>query len=119
MGEVYPMPTMGDVFTDVRGDGRTMRVSYHENREVIVVSLWAGATCRGSFQLAADEVTRLAALLSQVGGTAPTMPAPGDADPPTDAEASTASTPSPAPTPERTGEVHRAALPTMREPRVA
>ncbi|GGN85329.1 hypothetical protein GCM10010112_65630 [Actinoplanes lobatus] len=100
MGEVYPMPTVGEVFTDVRGDGRTMRVSYHENRQVVVVSLWADAVCRGSFQLAADEVGRLTALLAQV--------APA-----------TAEVPSPLPSPEQTGDVSMLALPTALTPRVA
>jgi hypothetical protein len=30
MGEVLPLPSPGDVFTDVRGDDRTMRASYHQ-----------------------------------------------------------------------------------------
>ncbi|WP_220143185.1 hypothetical protein [Actinoplanes hulinensis] len=96
------MPTVGDVFTDVRGDGRTMRVSYHENRQVVVVSLWAGAMCRGSFQLAADEVGHLTALLAQV--------APATAEVPS---------PSLSPAPDRTGDVSMPALPTAPTPRVA
>ena len=68
------MPAFGDLFTDVRGGDRTMRVSYHEDRGVVVVSLWAGTLCRGSFRLAAGEVSELIALLSQIelssGGSA-------------------------------------------------
>ena len=63
MGEVLPMPNPGDVFVDVRGEDRTMRVSYHLDRGVVVVSLWAGGTCRGSFRLAAQDVDRLVAVL--------------------------------------------------------
>jgi hypothetical protein len=65
MGEVRPIPNPGDVFADVRDIDRTMRVSYHPDEGVVVVSLWAGRLCRASFRLAADEATRLIAALSQ------------------------------------------------------
>jgi hypothetical protein len=40
MGEVSPMPAVGDLFTDMRGGDRRMRVRYHEGRGAVVVSLW-------------------------------------------------------------------------------
>jgi hypothetical protein len=66
MGEVLPMPGVGDLFTDVRGGDRTMRVSYHEDRGVLVVSLWLGPVCRGSFRMAAGDVHKLIAALSEI-----------------------------------------------------
>jgi hypothetical protein len=66
MGEVLPMPDVGDLFTDVRGGDRTMRVSYHEDRGVLVVSLWLGPVCRGSFRMAAGDVHKLVAALSEI-----------------------------------------------------
>ena len=66
MGELLPMPAVGDVFADVRGEDRMMRVSYHQDRGVVVVSLWAGVLCRGSFRLAVDDVGRLMDVLSGV-----------------------------------------------------
>ncbi|GAA4965682.1 hypothetical protein [Actinoplanes utahensis] len=108
MGEVYPMPTVGDVFSDVRGGGRTMRVSYHENRQVVVISLWADALCRGSFQLPADEVGRLADLLSRIEPPAGAVPQPEPAG-----------LPAPSPSPDQTGDVSRSALPAIGIPRVA
>jgi hypothetical protein len=105
MGEVLPMPSVGDIFHDVRGDDRTMRVSYHQDRGVVVVSLWAGTVCRGSFRLAADDIGRLAGLLSG-------MTAPAGA---TDTAAETKA----APSPEQTGDVRMSVLPTMPIPRVA
>jgi hypothetical protein len=66
MGEVLPIPSAGDVFADVRGEDRTMRVSYHHDRDVVVVSLWAGAQCRGSFRMAVQDVERLVAVLTGV-----------------------------------------------------
>ncbi|MEU8230092.1 hypothetical protein AB0C12_10870 [Actinoplanes sp. NPDC048967] len=107
MGEVLPMPTVGDVFQDVRGDDRTMRVSYHQDRGVMVVSLWAGPVCRGSFRLAAEEIGRLAALLSDIVSSTGT---PEEAT--VVAEASTRT----APSPDQTGDVSMSILPI---PRVA
>jgi hypothetical protein len=100
MGEVLPMPAFGDLFTDVRGGDRTMRVSYHEDRGVVVLSLWAGTVCRGSFRLAADEIGDLIAILGQIQTRA---------IPPAD-DASTPSHPGPevtadSPTPAETGSV--------------
>ncbi|MEV4483074.1 hypothetical protein [Micromonospora coxensis] len=66
MGEVLPMPGFGDLFTDTRGDERTMRVSYHRERAAVVLSLWSGAVCRGSFRMAAGDVGRLRALLAAI-----------------------------------------------------
>jgi len=72
------MPTVGDVFTDVRGGGRTMRVSQHADRGVVVVSFWAGELCRSSFRLTVSDAARLAALLGAVPGS----PASASADEP-------------------------------------
>lgn len=119
MGEVLPMPTVGDVFRDVRGDDRTMRVSYHQDRGVVVVSLWANAVCRGSFRLAADDAGRLAAILS---GVVPPADATGTLDA-TGTQAGTgrdaAASPQAAPSPDQTGDVSMGALPTVPVPRVA
>jgi hypothetical protein len=70
MAEVLPLPSLGDVFADVRTDERGMRVSYHRDADVLVVSLWSGRTCRATFQLAGAEVARLSALLTEVIGAA-------------------------------------------------
>ncbi|WP_433723165.1 hypothetical protein ACQP2Y_46010 [Actinoplanes sp. CA-051413] len=107
MGEVLPMPTVGDVFQDVRGDDRTMRVSYHQDRGVMVVSLWAGPVCRGSFRLAADDIGRLAALLSDIESPTGT---------PEDATVVAETTAVTAPTPDQTGDVSMSIRPI---PRVA
>jgi hypothetical protein len=72
-----PVPRIGDTFIDARGGGRMMRVSLHPERGVVVVSMWAGTTCRASFQLPADSASRLAELL----GPAPCDPVPADPAP--------------------------------------
>lgn len=66
------MPAVGDVFTDVRGGGRTMRVSQHADKGVVVVSFWAGELCRSSFRLSVADAARLAALF---GGVPSALPA--------------------------------------------
>ncbi|MFC6021996.1 hypothetical protein ACFP2T_38265 [Plantactinospora solaniradicis] len=66
MSEVLPMPSFGDLFTDTRGGDRTMRVSYHDERGTVVVSLWLGPVCRGSFRLAVGDVRRLATTLNEI-----------------------------------------------------
>lgn len=66
MGEVLPIPSLGEVFADVRGEDRTLRVSFHADRGVVVVSLWAGPVCRGSFRLAAGDIERLQNALDEM-----------------------------------------------------
>ena len=110
------MPTVGDVFLDVRGDDRTMRVSYHQDRGVVVVSLWAGAACRGSFRLAADDAGRLVAFLSDTASSAGATETPDDIGIQAGADTIAAAPQRSAPSPEQTGDVSMIALPV---PRVA
>jgi hypothetical protein len=70
-----PVPRIGDLFIDARGDGRAMRVSLHPDRAIAVVSLWSSSTCRASFQLPLEDAARLAELLRPVD-TATTTDAP-------------------------------------------
>jgi hypothetical protein len=69
VGEVFPIPGLGDVFADLRGDGRTLRVSCHSDRGAVVLSLWAGQVCRGSFRLGAKDLDRLLSTLKEMGAT--------------------------------------------------
>ena len=61
---VVPLPVQGDVFLDARGAGRGMRLSWHHEQGVVVVSLWRADTCVGTMQLSHDEVPRLVAALT-------------------------------------------------------
>ncbi len=117
------MPSFGDLFTDVRGDERTMRVSYHPERGAVVLSLWSGTTCRGSFRMAVDDVSRLRTVLAEVEASlTPTtvLPAvPPVSRPPAPTGAPTRVAPRP-PAVDQTGDIsgtaHRGMLPV---PRVA
>ena len=62
---VVPLPAQGDVFLDARGTGRGMRVSWHHEQGVVVVSLWRSDTWVGTLQLPHDEVPRLIAALTE------------------------------------------------------
>ena len=111
------MPTVGDIFLDVRGDDRSMRVSYHQDRGVVVVSLWAGPVCRGSFRLPADDVGRLIGLLSEIVPPAGATGTPDDTGALAGADPVATAPERSAPTPEQTGDVSRSVLPLV--PRVA
>jgi hypothetical protein len=59
MARVQPLPTRGDVILDVRGQGRTLRVSWHHEAELVVLSLWSENVCTGTFRLAKDDAPAL------------------------------------------------------------
>jgi hypothetical protein len=65
MGEVHAMPGRSESFDDMRAEGRTMRVTHHPERDVVVVSLWWGPVCRASFRLAPADLERLRDLLRE------------------------------------------------------
>jgi hypothetical protein len=54
---------VGEVFLDARGDRRTLRVSWHREAGVVVLSLWREGVCAGTFRLTVDEVPALIELL--------------------------------------------------------
>jgi len=89
------MPRVGDVFADVRDDGRTMRISCHEDQGTVVVSLWHNTLCRGSFRLAADDLGRFIAALAEMRTPLSAMATPAedaDGSAPDDADSGSAVT---------------------------
>ena len=59
MERVSPIPQQVGVFFDPRDEGRFLRVSFHPEADVFVLSWWRDETCLGTFRLAADEAPRL------------------------------------------------------------
>ncbi|MGI9092566.1 MAG: hypothetical protein ACR2FF_03810 [Mycobacteriales bacterium] len=59
MATVSALPSSGSVFFDARDDGRSMRLSWHGEASIFVVSLWRGDECAGTFRLPIAEVPRL------------------------------------------------------------
>jgi hypothetical protein len=65
MASARPLPATGEIFLDARGGDRALRVSWHHEKELVVLSLWRDNVCSGSFRLAVDEVPGLIALLRE------------------------------------------------------
>jgi hypothetical protein len=63
MATARPLPATGDVFLDARGGDRALRVSWHHEAGLVVLSLWRDNVCAGSFRLGVDEVPLLIDLL--------------------------------------------------------
>ena len=57
--EAAPLPRLGEVFFDVRGSSRSMRLSWYADTGVSVFSIWQGGTCTGTFRLPLEELPRL------------------------------------------------------------
>jgi hypothetical protein len=66
---VTPLPAAGEVFLDTRGSGRALRVSWHHlgpaEGDLVVLSLWNGGTCTGTFRLAVQDVPDLVDALRE------------------------------------------------------
>ena len=64
MPSVKPvLPRTGEVYLDTRAEDRALRVSWHDEAGVVVLSLWRGNLCVGSFQLAVQDVPDLVDVL--------------------------------------------------------
>jgi hypothetical protein len=83
MAAVRPLPRTGSVFFDARGDDRALRVSWHDEADMVVVSLWRDNVCAATFRLAADDVPDLVDTLVDAlrkrRPTTPVRPALGEA----------------------------------------
>jgi hypothetical protein len=63
MSAARPLPELGSIFLDARGSERALRVSWHSEADVVVLSLWRDNLCAASFRLSIDEVPELIAML--------------------------------------------------------
>ena len=58
-----PLSRTGSVFVDARGGDRALRVTWHPEADLVVLSLWRENECAGSFRVqSADVPTLLGAL---------------------------------------------------------
>src|SRR5215469_18392067 len=57
--DAAPLPRLGEVFFDVRGTSRSMRLSWYADTGIAVFSIWQGGTCTGTFRLPMDDLSRL------------------------------------------------------------
>jgi hypothetical protein len=63
MPAARPLPESGSVFLDSRGGDRALRVSWHLEADLVVLSLWRDNVCAGSFRLGIDDVPDLIEML--------------------------------------------------------
>ncbi len=61
--DAVPLPREGEVFFDVRGESRTMRLSWYADSSVAVFSIWQGNRCTGTFRLPFGELVRMVETL--------------------------------------------------------
>jgi hypothetical protein len=57
--DAAPLPRMGEVFFDVRGSSRSMRLSWYADTGVAVFSIWQGGMCTGTFRLPMGDLARM------------------------------------------------------------
>ena len=79
--DAAPLPRLGEVFFDVRGNSRSMRLSWYADTGVAVFSIWQGGTCTGTFRLPMDDLARMIESLQRgpQGQRAGRREAPGEA----------------------------------------
>ena len=63
MSAARPLPSVGSIFLDARGSERALRVSWHSEADLVVLSLWRDNVCAASFRLSVEEVPELIELL--------------------------------------------------------
>jgi len=72
MSPLRPVPATGSVFLDSRGDGHALRVTWHSEAAVVVLSVWKDNVCTATVRLPPDDVVglieTLAAGLAQGSG---------------------------------------------------
>jgi hypothetical protein len=63
MSAALPLPVLGSIFLDARGSDRALRVSWHSEADLVVLSIWRDNVCTASFRLSIDEVPELIEML--------------------------------------------------------
>jgi len=64
VGNERPTRVARELFIDERDTG--LRVTWHPEREFVVLSVWRDDVCTGTFRLPIEDVPRLSALLATV-----------------------------------------------------
>jgi hypothetical protein len=69
------LPVRGEVVLDARGGGRALRVSWHPEHGVVVLSVWRGSLCVATVQVEQAEVPHLVDVLVRGLAAAADLPA--------------------------------------------
>lgn len=80
MTEVSALPAAGGVIFDARDDGRTLRVGWHPDQDLVVLSVWRGGVCAATSHLTRNDAADLVAELAR-GLSAPSAPQLRSVDP--------------------------------------
>ena len=59
------LPRRRDIVLDERGEGRALRVTWHHDAAIAVVSVWRQDRCVGTVRVAAEDVPGLVAVLTE------------------------------------------------------
>jgi hypothetical protein len=78
--DAAPLPRLGEVFFDVRGSSRSMRLSWYADTGVAVFSIWQGGMCTGTFRLAIADLPRMVETLECGPGGQELGPEPSAAE---------------------------------------
>jgi len=63
--DAAPLPRLGEVFFDVRGNSRSMRLSWYADTGIAVFSIWQGGRCTGTFRLPMEDLARMIEILQR------------------------------------------------------
>ncbi|HKC27240.1 MAG TPA: hypothetical protein VKB75_04435 [Jatrophihabitans sp.] len=59
MTVVHAFPARGGIFFDVRDDGRTLRINWHAERGIVVLSTWRDGNCISTCHIDRGDVPEL------------------------------------------------------------
>jgi hypothetical protein len=65
VSDAAPLPRLGEVFFDVRGNSRSMRLSWYADTGVAVFSIWQAGMCTGTFRLPIGDLSRMIEILER------------------------------------------------------
>jgi hypothetical protein len=64
VGDVVPFPARSTVLLDLRGEGRALRVTWHQEEGAVVLSTWRESLCVSSVRLSAADAAELVSSLA-------------------------------------------------------
>ena len=73
MGQISAFPAAGGVMFDLRDEGRSLRVGWHPNDGVLVLSIWRTDTCVATCRLSREDA---AALIAELASGLAELPQP-------------------------------------------
>lgn len=63
LAEVVALPSLSTVVPDERGEGRALRVTWHQADDIVVLSIWLAGTCRATVRVRPVDVPDIVDVL--------------------------------------------------------